>query len=127
VGCSPFALVPGPLGFDFYSAGFPGEVVAITAPWPVFGVFYEAALYGVAVDVLELLDVLAVGEDVEVVVAGLPELFAVAFEALGGFSLEDSHRIAEELLLRLGEQQVDVLRHEDVAEEAEIVRLTDSL
>ena len=67
------------------------------------------------------------GEDVEVVVAGLPELLAVAFEALGGFSLEDSHRIAEELLLRLGEQQVDVLRHEDVAEEAEIVRLTDSL
>jgi len=67
------------------------------------------------------------GEDVEVLVAGLPELFAVALETLGGFSLEDSHGVAEESLLRFGEQQVGVLRHEDVAEEIEIVRLTDSL
>ena len=92
MGCSPFALVPSPLGFDFYSAGFAGEVVAIAAPWPVFGVFCEASFYRVAVDVLELLDVLLVGEDVEVVVAGLPEVFAVALEALRGFSLEDVER-----------------------------------
>ena len=127
MGCSPFALVPSPFGFDFYSAGFPGEVVAIAAPWPIFGGFDEAAYDWVSVDVPELLDVLSVGEDVEVVVAGLPELFAVAFEALGGFSLEDTHGVAEELLLRFGEQQVDVLWHEDVAEEIEIVRLADSL
>jgi hypothetical protein len=30
-----------------------------------------------------------VGEGVEVVVTALPELDAVAFEALGGFALED--------------------------------------
>ena len=127
MGCSPFAAVRCPFGFDFYSAGFAGEVVAVAAPGPVFRGFYEAAVYRVAVDVLQLLDVLLMGEDVEVVVTILPELFAVAFEALGGFALEDSHGVAEELLLRFGEQQVDVLWHEDVTEEVEIVRLTESL
>ena len=100
MGCSPFALVPSPLGFDFYSAGFAGEVVAIAAPWPVFGVFCEASFYRVAVDVLELLDVLLVGEDVEVVVAGLPELSAVVLESLGGFALEDVERGGEGMSLR---------------------------
>ena len=89
MGCSPFALVPSPFGFDFYSTWFAGEVVAIAARWPVFGLLDEVTYDWVAVDVPELLDVLAVGEDVEVVVAGLPELFAVAFEELGGFRLED--------------------------------------
>ena len=57
MGRSSFALVPRPLGFDFYSTWFAGEIVAIAAPWPVFGLVDEAALYGVAVDVPEFLDV----------------------------------------------------------------------
>jgi len=127
VGVLAFAEVPSPFGFDFDAAGFAGEIVAETAPWPVFGPGNEASLDGIAVDVFQFFNVLSVGEDVEVVVAGLPELFAVALETLRCFSLQDSHGVAEELLLRFGEQQVDVLWHEDVAEEIEIVRLTDSL
>jgi hypothetical protein len=42
-------------------------------------------------DVAELFDGFFVGEDVEVVVAGLPELSAVGFEEFGGFALEDTH------------------------------------
>ena len=61
--------------------------MAVAAPWPVFGTFDEVTFDGIAVDVLEFLDVFLVGEDVEVVVAGLPELFVVAFEELGGFGL----------------------------------------
>jgi len=83
------AEIPGPLGFDFYSTGCGGQVMAIAAPWPVFGACDEATFDGIAMNVLQLFDVLAMGEDVEVVVAGLPELAAVAFEELGGFRFED--------------------------------------
>ena len=52
----------------------------IAAPGPVFGFEDEASGDCVLVNVMELLEPLGVREDVEVVVAGLPELFAVAFE-----------------------------------------------
>jgi len=74
VGCSTFTLAPSPLGLDFYATRFAGAVVAIAAPWQAFGIFDEAALYGVVVDVPEFLDVLSVGEDVEVVVAGFARI-----------------------------------------------------
>lgn len=44
---------------------------------PVFRLLDEATFDGVAVHVVEFLDELGVGEDVEVVLEGLPELFAV--------------------------------------------------
>ena len=87
MGVLAFAEVPGRCGFDFDAAGFAGEMVAETAPWPVFGPGNEATYDWVTVDVLQFFNVLSVGEDVEVIVAGLPELFAVALETLGGFSL----------------------------------------
>lgn len=40
---------------------------------PVFGLRHEAAFHRVAVHVLQLLDPLVMGEDIEVVVACLPE------------------------------------------------------
>jgi hypothetical protein len=77
-----FAGAVGPFGFDFDGAGFAGGVVIEAAPAVVFGIGDEAAFYWVAVDVLELLDVLLHAGDVEVVVAALPELFLI-----GGFKL----------------------------------------
>jgi len=44
------------------------------APWPVLGFLNETAFDWIAVNVAELLDELGLGEDVEVVVAALPEL-----------------------------------------------------
>jgi hypothetical protein len=41
------------------------------------------------------------GEGVEVVVTGLPEVVAGAFEEFGGFSLEDSEGGGEGMLFRL--------------------------
>jgi hypothetical protein len=76
------AAVPGPVGFDFYSALFAGEPVLIAAPWPVLRSFDEFPLYGIAMEVAKLLTELALGEDAEVVVAALPELDSVAFEVL---------------------------------------------
>jgi hypothetical protein len=66
--------------FDFDSADFPGEPVAIATPRPILGIFYEAAFDGVAMDVAKFLGELGLAEDVEIVVANLPELRAVAFE-----------------------------------------------
>ena len=42
-------------------------------PLPVFGLLYQAASYRVAVDVLEFFYSFGCGEDIEVVVTGLPE------------------------------------------------------
>ncbi len=56
--------------------------MAEAAPRPVFGFFDETIGYGVPMNVTELFGELWVGEDVEVVVADLPELFAVALEVL---------------------------------------------
>lgn len=69
------------MGFDFDEGGFAGGPVAEAGPDVVFGFLDETAGHGVAMDVAELLDEFSVGEDVEVVVAGLPELEAWAFES----------------------------------------------
>ena len=82
-------------GFDFYSAEFGGLVVVVAAPWPVFGAFDEATFYWITVDVLQFFDVLFLGEDVEVVVAGLPEVLVVSFEELRGFGFEDVERCGQ--------------------------------
>ncbi len=87
IGCS---LAGGPLGFDFYGAGFSGGVVVEAAPAIVFGFGDEASGDWVSVDVLDFLFELSVGEDVEVVVAGLPEMFSGTFEEFGGFAFDDS-------------------------------------
>jgi hypothetical protein len=113
-------------GFDLDAALFAGEVMAEARPWPVLGFLDEAAFDRVAVDVSQLLHVLLVSQDVEVIVPGLPELSSFAFEELGGLGLEDSYGCGQRVELRFGEEQVDVLGHDDVAEEEELVSLADS-
>jgi hypothetical protein len=71
-----FAVLGGPVGFDFDGGEFAGGVVVEAAPAVVFGFGDESSGYEVAVDVLDFLFEFAWGEDVEVVVAGLPEVVA---------------------------------------------------
>lgn len=70
-------LPGGPVGVDVYCALGAGGVVAGAAPGVVFGFRDEGSEDRVAVDVPELFEALLLGVDVEVVVAGLPELVAV--------------------------------------------------
>ena len=56
-----FTAAGGPLGFDFYWAGFAGGVVVEAAPAVVLGFRDEAAGDGVAVDVVELFGELLCG------------------------------------------------------------------
>ncbi|MDP9049212.1 MAG: hypothetical protein M3O31_00595 [Acidobacteriota bacterium] len=89
-GCGSLPAGPGTVLFDFDAAGFAGCPVVEAAPWPVFRFRDEAAFDWVAMDVAELLNEFVLGEDVEVVVAGLPELGAGAFEEFRGLSLQDT-------------------------------------
>jgi hypothetical protein len=61
------------------------------------------------VDVLDLLDEFLGGEGIEVVVAGLPELLAGAFEEFGGLSFEDSEERGEGAGFRFAGEEVDML------------------
>jgi hypothetical protein len=114
-----------PVRFDLDPSGFAGEVMAEAGPWPVFGFFDEAALDRIAVDVAELFDLLACGDDVEVVVASVPEGTGVVLEPLGGFALQNAECVGEGLPLWFADQQMDVLRHQDVAKDEELVSSAD--
>ena len=75
-----FAEARGPLRLDFDGAGFAGSVVVEAAPSIVFRFRDEAAGDRVAMDVTDFFDKFGRGEDIEVVVARLPEAHACAFE-----------------------------------------------
>lgn len=65
-------------------------------------------------DVLELLRELVRGEDVEVVVAGLPEVVSGAFELARGLLLEGLEEGSERDVEGLVDEEVDVLGHQDI-------------
>jgi hypothetical protein len=111
----------GPLRLDFYGDGFAGGVVVEAAPAVVFGFGDEASGDWIAVDVLDLLFELAGGEDVEVVVARLPEVGAGAFEEFGGLALDDSEDRGERMGIWLVEEEMDVFGHQDAGVEEEVV------
>jgi hypothetical protein len=100
--------------------------MAVTAPGVVFRFLDEAAFDGVAVEILKLLGELVVGEDVEVVIAELPELRPVAFELFGGLGLEGSEEVLELDLFRFREKEMNVLGHEDVAKEEDSVPMAET-
>jgi hypothetical protein len=95
--------------------------VTVAAPRPVFGFFDESSDDWVAVDVTELLDEFGVGEDVEVVITALPELFAIAFEPLRCLVFENVQSDGEWVEFWFRDQQVDVLGHEDVSKNVELM------
>jgi hypothetical protein len=72
-------------------------------------------------DVADLLYEFGGGEDVEVVVAGLPEVVAGAFEEFGGFSFENSDGGGEDAVFGFGEEEMDVFGHEDVSVDGEVM------
>ena len=61
------------------------------APAVVFGFGDETSGDGVAMDVSDFFFEFAGGEDVEVVVAGLPEVVVFALEKFGGLAFDDSN------------------------------------
>jgi hypothetical protein len=54
-------------------ARFVQKVVTVTRPAPVFRLLHQTSRNRIAVHVLQLFDSFVVSEDIEVVVAGMPE------------------------------------------------------
>jgi hypothetical protein len=98
-----------------------GEPVAITAPRPVFGLLDKAAADRVAVDVFKLFYKFGVGEDVEVVIAALPELRTSVLEPLRRFVFEHVQSDGESVEFGLADEKVDVFGHEDISEDVELM------
>ena len=115
------------MGFDLDGAAFAGEPVTEAGPGPVFGLLDQTACDRIPVDIAQLFHPLGMGEHIEVVVAGLPELFPRAFEGFGCFALQHANCGGEVVEFRLAQEQVNVLGHEDVAEEVEAVPLCQPL
>lgn len=79
------------------------EPLAVAARGPILWFGNQAALYRIAVEVAELLNELGVCKDIEIVVAGLPALFAVALKLFRRFAFKNAQRGLEPLLPRLAE------------------------
>lgn len=92
---------------------------------PVFGFHHEAAFNWIAVHVLQLLDPFVVSEDVEIVVAGLPE--RTFREASGDRDFQGLQSFRQEIVGRFTDEQVNVLRHDDVAEDFELAMAAGAL
>ena len=116
-----FAAAGGPVGFDFDGGGVAGGVVVEAAPAVVFGFGDEASGDRITVDVLDLLFEFSCGEDVEVVVARLPEVAVRSFEEFGGLAFDDSEGGGEGVVLGFVEEEMEVFGHEDVGVEEEVV------
>jgi hypothetical protein len=94
-----------------------GGVGLVAAPLPFTGLCDKSSCDRVAVDVAELFYAFSVAEDVEVVVAGLPD---VVFRAGAGESLlENLNGQRQRSGFGLRDQKVDVVRHDDVAVDVE--------
>ena len=92
---------------------------------PVFRLGDEAAFDRIAMHVLQLLDPFITSKDVEIVVAGLPE--RTLRKASGGGDLQGLQGFRQEIVGRFADEQVNMLRHDDVAENFKLVMAAGAL
>jgi hypothetical protein len=102
---------------DLDTGRFVVQVVTKRRPAPAFRFLYKTPNNRIAVHVLQLFNPLIVGKDVEVVVTRLPE--GSLAETLRDRELEGLERLREGdlALQRFTDEEMDVLRHDDVPED----------
>src|SRR5580704_15119651 len=94
------------------------------APRPQFRARHQPSIHGIAMDVSQLLDALGFAPDIEIVVARLPERPALGLAQLPrNILLEHLQRQRELRSFRLGDEQVNMLRHNHVSGDVEPVPL----
>ena len=109
----------GPVGFDLHSACLSCRVVAEAAPRPLVRLGDEPARHRVAMHVVELLDALGLGVNIEVIVAALPEGPRAALHR--NRELERLQHLRQQYRARLAHQQMHVLGHDDVTGNEDLV------
>lgn len=77
-------------------------------------------------DVAKLFDQLRVSQHIEIEVANLPELLMAASQQLRGFALENADRGGKRVSLGLADKKMNVIGHEDVAEDIELMSLPEA-
>jgi hypothetical protein len=101
--------------------------VAVAAPGPIFGMLDQTTCDWVSMDVTEFLDELAFAENVEVVIARLPErVFGTKGERSGYGLFQGLHYFREGSALGFVDQHVDVFGHDYVSVDTEVVVLAGS-
>src|SRR5271157_3508621 len=92
-----------------------------TAPGPILGPLDESPRYWVTVYVLQFFDSLVRRPNIEVVIAGLPEVLAASNQFSGHRLLHRLHRAGECATFGFTHQKVDVLGHHHVSGDEEFV------
>ena len=113
-----FALSCCPFRLDFYEAFDSCCVVSVAAPLPVLRSLAQSLLHRIAVNISQLLHKLVIVPDIEIVITLLPEVFCFADQSPRDTLLERFDGMGERVAMRFAEQQVNVLRHDDIAEDA---------
>lgn len=117
------AFSGGPWRFNFYDVCFSGQVVTKTRPSPLFGARYQAASYGIAVKVAELLDALVRRTNIEIVIPGEPERMLTGL--FGDRGLESLYRQIECSSLWFGDEEMDAFRHNYITEHVKDIAPSD--
>lgn len=127
-----------PAHIDFHGTRLVEEIVAITAPWPLFGRLHQSTFYGVAMHVAQLLDPLFRAPYVEVIKARLPKRPPVLGkksaltgvteispwqQCVRGTLFQHLHDCRGRAGLRLRDQKMNMLGHDNVADHHEAVLL----
>jgi hypothetical protein len=109
-------LASGPVRLDLDCTFGSGEVVPETAPGPILRVLHQSSSDRVAMNIAQLLGLFGVAPYVEIVIARLPEWAALrATKALGYVLLQHLQCHGKFGSLRLGQQQMNVLRHDHIS------------
>jgi hypothetical protein len=113
-----------PLRFNLHHSLHSGNIVTEAAPRPLLRTRHKSSPHRIAMKVPQLLDALSLGPDVEVVIACLPERPALNLPQLPRDILfQHLQRDRQPRSLRLGHQQVNMLRHDHISRNVESILL----
>ena len=129
----------GELDPEFHRSGFAQSVGAEATPTPQFRRFHQSALNGIVVHVVYLLGMFALAEDIEIIVALLPKgrwqfslpdryLIGDVFLSSGvarNALFENLHGHCKISLRGFGNEEMEVLRHDYIPPDNELVFLSD--
>lgn len=110
-------------GLDLDDANVAGGPCAKAGPRPIFWSLAQAALYRIAMNVLELRHKSGMIADIVIEIASLPERrsarrpVSLTTRFDGNSHLEHLHNPAEHTIRRLIQQQMHMLGHNDIAED----------
>ena len=104
-----------PLRLDFNHSTNSGSVVVETAPLILFSRCDKSPLDRIAMDISDHFGPGCLPMNVRVIIAGLPELLAIASQLAGSDLLERLQKLRHEDGGRLVDQQVNMFRHQHIS------------